>query len=137
VSLILNAMYEDAKTQQAATPQAIGTRPENTPEFTASAFVEYRPNIGFLDSNLGLTAGVQYVGNRAIDSVSGIHELFVPAYTLLDLGARYSFHWSQTALTLRAKVDNVTDKRYWAGTGADYLSQGLPRTAKVTLETQF
>lgn len=133
----MNGLYEDAKTEQAATAAAMGTRPENTPKYTASAFVEYRPEIPALGSSLGLTAGLQYVGNRAVDSVSGPNELFVPAYTLFDVGARYSFHWSDTQMTLRLKVDNVTNKKYWAGTGSDYLSEGLPRTAKISFETQF
>jgi iron complex outermembrane recepter protein len=136
-SILLNAMTEDAKLEKSANPALIGARPENTPKFTAASFVEYRPSFGGLGDNLGLTAGFTYVGNRPVDMVSGANTLYIPGYTTFDAGARYSWHIARSAMSVRLKVENLTNKRYWAGTGSDFLSEGLPRNVKVQFEAQL
>jgi iron complex outermembrane receptor protein len=136
-SVLLNFMYEDAKLESAANAALIGSRPENTPKYSSSAFAEYRPDFAGLGGHLGLTAGLVYIGNRPIDNVSGPNTLYIGGYTAYDAGARYSWHVAGSSMTLRFKVENLTNKRYWAGTGTDYLSEGLPRTAKIEFDTQL
>ncbi len=56
----------------------------------------------------------------------------VPAWTRLDIGGRYTFDVSAHAVTLRAGVDNLTGRNYWASAGGypgqGYLTVGAPRT---------
>jgi iron complex outermembrane receptor protein len=56
----------------------------------------------------------------------------VPAWSRFDLGARYSMPIGQQELTIRARVENVANRDYWASVGgfpgAGYLVLGAPRT---------
>lgn len=66
----------------------------------------------------------------------------VPAWTRLDLGVRYVMPVGQSqALTLRARLDNVTGCDYWASAGgfpgAGYLTVGAPRTLTVSASLDF
>ncbi|HEX4918846.1 MAG TPA: TonB-dependent receptor [Limnobacter sp.] len=66
----------------------------------------------------------------------------VPSWTRLDLGLRYVMAVGQSqALTLRARLDNVTNRDYWASAGgfpgAGYLTVGAPRTFTVSASLDF
>jgi len=66
----------------------------------------------------------------------------VPSWTRLDMGVRYSMPvGNEQALTLRARLDNVTDRNYWASAGgfpgAGYLTIGNPRTLTVSASLDF
>ena len=58
--------------------------------------------------------------------------LRVPGWARIDLGARYRIDVSGHELTLRARIDNVTDENYYASaggfTGLGYLVVGAPRS---------
>jgi iron complex outermembrane receptor protein len=136
VSLLLNLMTETSRIDNTSNPLSLGARPENTPKFTAAEFAENRPSIPGLGI-LGLTAGVVFVGNRPIDNVSGPNTLFIGGYTTYDIGARYSFPLSGSLMNARLKVENLTNKRYWSGTGTDYLAEGLPRTLKFEFDVSL
>jgi len=60
----------------------------------------------------------------------------VPSWTRLDIGARYVMDVQSHEITLRAGIDNVTDRNYWASSGgypgAGYLTVGAPRTVTVS-----
>src|SRR5262249_24046446 len=133
-SLMLNAMWEDAKLKSTANSALIGARPENTPKYTTSVFAEYRPDFPGLANHAAVNAGAVYVGNRAIDNVSGPNTLFIGGYLSYDAGARYTWQAGTTKMALRFKIENLTNKRFWAGTGSDYLSEGLPRTARLEFD---
>src|SRR5262249_15772438 len=57
---------------------------------------------------------VVYTGASYAD---GANTLKVPSWTRLDIGARYVVDLGTRAVTLRARVDNVTDRAYWASAG--------------------
>jgi len=62
----------------------------------------------------------------------------VPAWTRLDLGARYNTRINNRPVTLRALVQNVFDTNYWAGVASfSALSQGVPRTLLLSMSTDF
>jgi iron complex outermembrane receptor protein len=66
----------------------------------------------------------------------------VPSWTRLDLGVRYVMAvGNDQALTLRARLDNVTDRDYWASAGgfpgSGYLTIGNPRTLTVSASLDF
>ncbi|RYF44607.1 MAG: TonB-dependent receptor, partial [Comamonadaceae bacterium] len=59
----------------------------------------------------------------------------VPAWTVVDLGARYATRLGGTPVTLRAGLENVFNKRYWRqGT---YATLGMPRTFVVSTSFDF
>ncbi|MET0383404.1 MAG: TonB-dependent receptor [Burkholderiaceae bacterium] len=60
----------------------------------------------------------------------------VPSWSRFDVGARYAFDAGAREVTLRARVNNVADRNYWASVGgfpgAGYLTVGEPRTFVVS-----
>ncbi len=65
------------------------------------------------------------------------NNLSIPAWTRVDLGARYRFKVEQKDVTLRANVENVANKAYWESAFGGYLTQGDPRTLKVSATLDF
>ena len=65
----------------------------------------------------------------------------VPSWTRLDIGATWTTRFIDRDLTLRARIDNVTDRNYWASAGGyptyGYLVAGAPRTFTVTGTIDF
>jgi iron complex outermembrane receptor protein len=80
-------------------------------------------------AGLNLNARVLYTATQFAD---GANTKELPSWTRLDLGASYALRIMDRAVTLRARVDNVADKSYWASAGgfpgSGYLVQGAPRT---------
>lgn len=82
-----------------------------------------------------LTGGVGYTGERPLVS-SG--EFEVNSVTLFDLGARYQLTVKDVPVTLRAGIENLTDKAFWVTQpGAGRITQGAPRTAKIGVQVGF
>ncbi len=95
--------------------------------------------------NLGIDVDVPGVDGLALD-VRGVHTArqfadaanteVVPAWTRLDIGGRYEFEAGGREITLRAGVDNVTNRNYWASSGGypgqGYLTVGAPRTVSIS-----
>jgi iron complex outermembrane receptor protein len=71
--------------------------------------------------------------------INAENTLSIPAWTRVDLGARYGFKADDKYITLRANVENVANKAYWASasTANNYLTQGEPRTLKVSATVDF
>ena len=71
--------------------------------------------------------------------VNATNTLNIPAWTRVDLGARYGFKADDKYITLRANVENVANKAYWASasTANNYLTQGEPRTVKLSATVDF
>ncbi|WP_158897065.1 MULTISPECIES: TonB-dependent siderophore receptor [unclassified Pseudomonas] len=65
------------------------------------------------------------------------NNLSIPAWTRVDLGARYRFKVEQRDVTLRANVENVANNAYWESAFGGYLTQGDPRTLKVSATLDF
>ncbi len=88
--------------------------------------------------NLTLSGRVIYTSSQYIDESN---EYKIPAWTRFDLGASYKMDLGKNPLTLRASVQNVANKSYWASTGGypgyNYLVQGKPRTVVVSASYDF
>jgi iron complex outermembrane receptor protein len=84
-------------------------------------------------SGLSLNARTLYTASQYADAAN---RQKLPSWTRLDVGASYRTRVLDRDLTLRARIDNVTDRSYWASAGgypgAGYLVQGAPRTVAVT-----
>lgn len=100
--------------------------------------------------NLGADADVPGVRGLAINArvlrtasqyANADNTMSIPAWTRLDLGARYITQISEQAVTFRARIDNVTNEAYWASAGgypdSNYLVQGAPRTLTVSATIDF
>jgi iron complex outermembrane receptor protein len=82
---------------------------------------------------------------RAIATASSYSDaantLRVPGWTRFDIGARYLAAWQDHLITLRARIENVSDRDYWASVGGypnnGYLVLGAPRTLMLTATFDF
>ena len=65
----------------------------------------------------------------------------LPSWNRLDASARFQFDLDGRTYTLRVRVDNLTDKSYWASAGGSqgtgYLVLGAPRSFALTASTEF
>lgn len=61
----------------------------------------------------------------------------VPSWTTFDIGARFKFQAVDTPLTIRANVDNLTNKNAWLTRGAGGLARSTPRTFRLSVEAAF
>ncbi|MFJ4195407.1 TonB-dependent siderophore receptor [Pseudomonas sp. NPDC089534] len=61
----------------------------------------------------------------------------IPAWNRFDLGARYALRLDERQVTLRANLENVANEAYWASAYGGYLTQGTPRTLKVSATVDF
>jgi iron complex outermembrane receptor protein len=89
-------------------------------------------------AGLNLNARVLYTGTQYAD---GANTQQLPSWTRLDLGVNYAMRLAEHDITWRARVDNVTDKNYWASAGGypgyGYLVAGAPRTLVVSGTVNF
>ena len=105
------------------------------PERQANLNVEYD-----LPALPGLTLDgrLVYTGEQFANEANTLE---LDAWTRLDLGVRYSFEAQGRPLTLRARVENVTDEADWLSAGgypgANYLVLGSPRTFIVSASVDF
>ena len=129
---MLNAstMLLDAKNIKTDGGTLDGKRVAGTPRQQITAYVEYTVP----GTPLVLNAGVQHYGKKPLDAANVVT---LPAYTLFDLGARYSTRVGGTPTTLRLNVDNVTDKAYWLASYGLQMTQGAPRTVKLSAQFEF
>ncbi|WP_437882557.1 TonB-dependent siderophore receptor [Pseudomonas sp. LRF_L74] len=108
-----------------------GNRAVGVPEFQFNVSADWDvPGVpGLALNGLLLRTGGQFYDTGNVYSI--------PAWTRVDLGARYAFKVDQRDVTVRASLENVADKDYWASTNGGYLTQGAPRTLKVSATVDF
>lgn len=119
---------------------------------TGVAATEGKRTLGIpkVQSNLGLEWDVPGVEGLAVDGrviytgsayADSANTLQLPSWTRLDLGVRYVTEVQGKLLTLRARVDNVANRKYWASAGGypeqGYLVIGAPRTVGLTASVDF
>ncbi|MBB3224908.1 TonB-dependent receptor [Pseudoduganella umbonata] len=87
---------------------------------------------------LALNGRVAYTSKQYLD---GANLQQVPSWARTDVGIRYLASLGERTLTLRARIDNLFDRDYWASaggaSGAGYLVQGTPRTVAVSATLEF
>ena len=124
LSIYASLQYLQAKIRRSNNILLIGRTPENTPEWTASLFAEYRPVAG-----LALGAGAFHVAERPVNN---FNQASVPGYTTLSASVRYTFADIGKGLTIQLNGDNLTNARYYSAAGNGLLGVGLPRQVKLT-----
>jgi iron complex outermembrane receptor protein len=119
---------------------------------TGAASTDGRRVIGVprLQANIGAEWDVPGVNGLALDGrlvhtgsvvANATNTLSVPSWNRLDLGVRYLTEVQGRLVTLRARVDNVANRSYWASSGgypgAGYLVVGAPRTLSLSVGVDF
>jgi iron complex outermembrane receptor protein len=123
-----------------------------TQQRTAGGLTDGKDVIGVPNTQLNIGVDWDVPGVRGLSvsaralhtssqSVNASNTQELPAWNRLDLSARHGFKLADHNVVLRVRVDNVTDKNYWASAGgsqgAGYLVLGAPRTVGLTASTEF
>lgn len=127
LSMTASALWLDAEQQRAANLALIGKRPENTPKWTGSLFLEWKPP---MIAGLALNGGLFYVGDRAVNA---LNQNFIGGYTTVSAGVRYERVVSGRKLAAQVNVDNLFDRNYWNAAGNGFLGVGAPRVVKFQI----
>ena len=89
-------------------------------------------------AGLTLNGRVTYTSGQYADAAN---TLSLSSWTRFDVGARDVTRIADQVVTLRARVDNVTNRDYWASAGcypgAGYLVLGAPRTFALSATVDF
>lgn len=129
--LIGGVTYLDARATRTAGGLYDGLRPVGQPEFTTRAYLEWdTPQL----PGLTLTGGIANTSRQYLDQAN---TQSIPAWTRLDLGARYNFNVERTPMTARLGIENLADKRYYGSVdrGSFWVAPG--RTWLFSLTAAF
>jgi iron complex outermembrane receptor protein len=133
--LLGGATVLDAKTTETDNALIFGKKVIGVPQTTASLGIEWD-----VTALRGLTVDgrVVYTSSEWVD---GGNTESIPAWTRVDLGARYSLPVADKLLTVRANVENVANKDYWSSVGGapgdNYLVLAAPRTFLLSLSVDL
>ncbi len=87
---------------------------------------------------LTLDARAVYTGSQYADEANTMK---IDSWTRFDLGARYQTQLADFPLTVRARVENLTDDNYWASVGgypgSNYLVLSAPRSISLSATLAF
>jgi iron complex outermembrane recepter protein len=88
----------------------------------------------------GLSADARLVATGKVYA-DAANTLAVPAWTRIDAGARFATQLAGRQLALRARIDNLAGRRFWASSGGSpgsgYLVLGNPRTFTASATVDF
>lgn len=133
--LLGGATWLDAKQRSTGSATTDGKRVIGVPAFQATLGAEWELAAV---PGLALDARIVHTGSRYADAAN---TLKVPGWNRLDAGVRYLTEVAGKLVTVRARVDNVTDRNYWASVGgfpgAGYLVVGAPRTYTLSASVDF
>jgi iron complex outermembrane receptor protein len=105
-----------------------------SPDTQANVNVEWDLPI----EGLTLDARAIYTSSQYADAANDIE---VSSWTRFDIGARYSFTVASKPVTLRARLNNVTDEKDWVSVGgfpgSNYLVLGDPMTLAISASVDF
>ncbi|AIU25382.2 ligand-gated channel [Pandoraea pnomenusa] len=112
-------------------PSVAGKRIFATPKYVVTGRVEY--DTPFV-RGLTLAAGVKVTGQQEVDAAN---TLSIPAYTTMDVSAKYATRIAGKSVVLRAAVNNLTDKHYWTTTYNGFVLPGSTRTVLASATMDF
>ena len=121
----------DAKLEQAASAANVGKQAIGVARFLANLSGEYDvPGV----PGLAVVGRMVHTGKQYLDTANTQE---VPAWTRFDAGVRYGFQAGSQAVVLRANIENLADKNYWASATGGYLTLGAPRTLTLSATVDF
>ncbi|MCJ9703007.1 MULTISPECIES: TonB-dependent siderophore receptor [unclassified Bradyrhizobium] len=85
---------------------------------------------------LTFTGRVIYTASQYVNVTN---TLTIPEWTRVDLGARYTFAspWNGKPIVVRAAVENVANKAYWASAYSGVITLAAPRTYLLSTTFNF
>ncbi|CAB3786068.1 Ferrichrome receptor FcuA [Paraburkholderia caffeinitolerans] len=108
-----------------------GNRVAGAPQFVAAARVSY--DVPFVPG-LRLGADAKYTGNTEVRPAGNLE---TGGYMLVNVGANYMTRIGGHDVTLRAAIDNLTNRRYWMFQYDNYIAPGDPRTVSLNAKIDF
>lgn len=123
--------YIDTKMSNTGNAASEGKQAVGVPNYTLTASAEY--DLPFL---AGATVSGRYI-QTGRQQANAANTISLPSWNRFDLGARYVFKAAQMRYTMRASVENVANKDYWASAYGGYLVVGNPRTFKVSMTVDY
>ena len=135
LKLLGGGTWLDAKQADTSSSTTEGKRVIGVPRFQSTLGAEWDiPGV----RGLALDGRLVYTGARYANATN---TLKVPGWTRVDMGARYITDVQGRVVTLRARVENLTDRDYWASVGgfpgSGYLAAGAPRTFGLSASVDF
>ncbi len=122
----------DAKLTKTNSSATLGKAPVGVPSLQANMGAEWDTS---WVPGLTLTGSLIHTGKQ---NVNQANTQSIPAWTRLDLGARYRTKVAGRSTTFRANILNAFDRNYWSGV-ASYggFVQGAPRTVMLSAAVDF
>ncbi|WP_279628804.1 TonB-dependent receptor [Vreelandella nigrificans] len=123
--------YVDPKLTQTAGGINQGNQATGIPDLQAKLGTEW---------DVPASQGLTLMANATAMSeqyINADNSLSVPGHTIYDVGARYTTNISSHPLTLRANINNVTNKAYWGMPLLSSLALGAPRTFMLSATLDF
>ncbi|MCA1859540.1 TonB-dependent receptor [Janthinobacterium sp. HSC-3S05] len=135
VRLLGGLTWLDAKLSNTGMAENNGKKPIGAPETQMNVGGEWDvPGA----PGLTLNARTIYTSTQYADQANTKQ---LPSWTRLDIGARYLTQVASRDVTLRARVDNVTDRNYWSSAVSSFnigsLVLAAPRTVVVSASVAF
>ncbi|MET0355321.1 MAG: TonB-dependent siderophore receptor, partial [Cellvibrio sp.] len=131
LNLGLGALYLDGSLENVADITLEGKDAAYASDWQFVGNFEYKPAS---IQGLKLHGNARYFG-ESYTSTENI--LKVPSYTLVSAGASYDFSVLSRPWTLNANVNNLLNKKYWAGGGWSSGNMGEGRNISLGLNTKF
>ncbi|MDO4641849.1 MAG: TonB-dependent receptor [Neisseria sp.] len=127
--------FLDAKQKSTGSADTQGKRTIGVPKTQANIGVEWElPQV----QGLAFDTRMVYTGSSYADDTN---TLKVGGWTRFDVGARYRMNIKGHEATFRARVDNLTNKKYWASAGGypgyGYLNAAAPRSVSLSATFDF
>ncbi|MBP2302933.1 TonB-dependent receptor [Azospirillum picis] len=133
--LLGGATFIDPKLTDTGSAATEGQDAVGVPRRLLNANVEW--DLPFLPASfptVTLTGRVIHTGAQYLNTANSLK---IPSWTRFDVGARMVTDIQNRPVTVRAAVENVADKAYWASASGGYLTQGGPLTAKLSVSVDF
>ncbi|MGI4861558.1 MAG: TonB-dependent siderophore receptor [Janthinobacterium lividum] len=108
-----------------------GKRIYGAPRFVATGRLEYNPSYM---RKLTVAAGIKYTGDVAVEAAN-TH--IVPAYTTVDLSAKYDTKLYGKDVTFRAGINNLLNRHYWTAAYGYYILPGATRSLVTSATFEF
>jgi iron complex outermembrane receptor protein len=124
-TLVAAYAWSDASIREDSDASIVGNRLAGVPRHQASLWTSWAFD-GRL-SGLTLGGGVLHGSEQAATTAN---TFFLPAYTRIDLNARYAL---RNGFDLLLNIDNVGDRRYYITGGFAQIYPQPPRTLRLTL----
>ncbi len=132
VRLLGGVSYLEAEWEKTAGGEMDGNDVKGIPHWQSNLGLEW--DVHALEG-LTLTANTIYTGSLYANDTNTQK---IPDWFVVDLGGRYATNIARHNVVFRGGVDNVFDKKHWAGVWNGYVGVGGdPRTYKLSMQIDF